>query len=395
MDYQMYIVDVADPNKKTTPSARLRLTSTGYRPLINYVTTADMGGRYVEVWRTDNNGQGWISVALSGQSFGNSAVTPYPPGYPAGYGQQWTDITVNWSGGFGTPPTGGTLANPSAVQLSGISPGPAGVIYRRLYRTLANASQLKLFDVLYDNTATTYLDVLADSQAQGNAPTTDTSGLQMAAGQVLPGAASMPVSGTGWARSAGGWAVVGNGQQTIRYTGISGNTLTGIPASGPGAVIAAVNYNSTLTGAPMLLGVTGITVGLRDGAPVNIWVQRDDTAAQAALAARVGGSGIIENLIVDERRGEPSLQALCDADLARYGRPIVTVRYTAFDPKSRSGRPVRVAIPSLGIDQTLTIQDVTITHDGTIARFQVTASSVRTSLEDLLRRMVGTLEEGF
>jgi hypothetical protein len=167
-----------------------------------------------------------------------------------------------------------------------------------------------------------------------------------------------------------------------------------------GAITAAVNYNSTITGAPMLLAVN--TVGsaalaapLIKGAPINIWVQVDDQGAQTALAARVGGSGIVEQLIVDERRGEPSLIALCTADLALYGRPIVTIQYTTFDPKSRAGRPVRVHLAQPAIDQTLVIQDVTISTGTGPPRFAVTASSVRTSLEDLLRRMVGTLEEGF
>jgi hypothetical protein len=145
----------------------------------------------------------------------------------------------------------------------------------------------------------------------------------------------------------------------------------------------------------MLTGVTGNGTAIREGAPVNLWVQVDDTAAQTALAARVGGSGVIEQLIVDERRGIPSLIALATADLAMYGRPIVTVQYTTFDPKSRSGRPVHVHLAQPAIDQTLVIQDVTITTGTGPARFAVTASSVRTSLEDLLRRMVGTLEEGF
>jgi hypothetical protein len=353
-----------------------------YYPSI--LCTADMAGNRIILWRRDNGGAWGV--------LGNTPVTTQPVG-----------------GVFSIPDTLATApprADPAGnfasgrVQITGISSGPAGVTGRRLYRSKANTTT-PLYGVASwpDNTTSSFLDAVADAalNTADTPPATDSSGLQMPAGQVLPGAASMPVSGTGWARAAGGWAVVGNGAQVIRYTGISGNSLTGIPATGPGAIVAAVNYNSTLTGAPMLLGVGGLSSALRAGAPVNIWVQVDDTAAQAALAARVGGSGIVEHLIVDERRGEPSLVALCTADLALYSRPIVTVRYTTFDPKSRSGRPVRVHLTQPAIDQTLTIQDVTIaTSDGHgPPRFTVTASSIRTSLEDLLRRMVGTLEEGF
>ena len=344
---------------------------------------------YRQIYVSKNGGayQREISAAAN--------INGFPPGstVPAS-----TGIFATYSSGAAYPG-----ANPASrrVNVTGIAIGPASVTARYLYRSKANTTTpLYLVAAWNDNVTTTFLDTIADAAlvTATMPPATDTSGLQMPAGQVLPGAASMPVAGTGWARAAGGWAVVGNGQQVIRYTGISGNTITGIPASGAGAITAAVNYNSTITGAPMLLGVGGLGAALILGAPINIWVQVDDTAAQSALAARVGGSGIVEQLIIDERRGEPSLIALCTADLVRYGRPIVTIRYTTFDPKSRSGRPVRVHLTQPAIDQTLTIQDVTITTTTAAQvrpRFTVTASSIRTSLEDLLRRMVGTLEEGF
>ncbi|HXU05226.1 MAG TPA: hypothetical protein VN903_29910 [Polyangia bacterium] len=398
--YQMLIVSSGGNGLYSVGSVVLGITSTGNRPVLNFVTTADMRGRAIEFYRNDNNGTGWSPVPIMGGPVGSSWTNPYPPSQPAGYGQQWTDQLVSYGGGFVTAPPGPNYMGPltgNRVALSGVSTGPAGVTARKVYRTAANLTPLKLLTTLANNTATTYADAQADATLGATAPATDSSGLTMPAGQVLPGAAAMSVSGTGWALPAGGWAIIGNGQQIIRYTGISGNQITGIPATGAGAITAAVNYNSTVTGAPMLIGVGGLGTALILGAPVNIWVQVDDTAAQAALAARVGGSGIVEQLIIDERRGEPSLLALCNADLALYGRPIVTIRYTTFDLNSRAGRPVRVHLAQPAIDQTLTIQDVTIaTSDGTgPPRLTVTASSIRTSLEDLLRRMVGTLEEGF
>lgn len=349
-----------------------------YYPSI--MCTADMAGNTINLWRRDNGGA-WGVI-------GSRFISTEPVGGVFGIPDTVASVTPR------ADPAGNFASG--RVNLSGVSTGPAGVTSRKVYRTAANTgAPLKLLATLADNTTTSYLDALGDGSLGAAPPATDTSALQMPAGQVLPGAASMPVSGTGWARAAGGWVVVGNGQQVIRYTGITGNQITGIPASGAGAITAAVNYNSTITGAPMLIGVTGLGAALIAGAPINIWVQVDDAAAQSALAARVGGSGIVEQLIVDERRGEPSLLALCTADLALYGRPIVTIQYTTFDPKSRSGRPVRVHLAQPAIDQTLVIQDVTIGSFETRARFSVTASSIRTSLEDLLRRMVGTLEEGF
>lgn len=355
----------------------LALAGQYYYPSI--MCTADMAGNKIILWRRDNGGAwGWLGV---------------------------TPITTQPVGGVFSIPD--TLASPNPrpepannfasgrVTLSGVSVGAAGVTSRKIYRTAANLTALQLLATLADNTTTTYTDAAADA-ALGAAPAgSDTSGLQMAAGAVLPGKQFMPVSGTGWTNPGGGWAVVGNGDQVIRYTGVTGGQIAGIPASGVGSITAAIAYNATITGAPMLTGVSGLGAALIQGAPVNIWVQVDDAAAQADLAARVGGAGVIEHLIVDERRGEPSLLALCTADLAMYSRPIITIRYTTFDPKSKSGRPVRVHLAQPPIDQTLTIQDVTITTGTGPPRFSVTASSIRTSLEDLLRRMVGTLEEGF
>ena len=193
--------------------------------------------------------------------------------------------------------------------------------------------------------------------------------------------------------AAGGWVIVG--QQVIRYTGIAGNSLTGIPPVGTGAIIAPINYNATALAAPALLGVTGLAVPLVKGAPVNIFVQRDDLDAQAVLAAIDGSDGIVEHLIVDERRGEASLSALCDADLALFSLPLVTVTYATRDVKTKSGKTIAINLTSPAIAITLTIQTVDISEigiaHGLAPRYSVSASNVDFSLDDLLRRMASTL----
>jgi hypothetical protein len=400
INYQMFIADGATNGLYSLGSAILGLVSNGNRPQLFFTTTVDMRGRIVSFFRQDNGGL-WSPVPIVGGPVGSSTFNPYPISQPPGYGQQWTDQLVNYTGGSASAPgpnngplTGGTVA------VSGISAGPSGVTGRKVYRSAANlTTPLKLATTLADNTTTTFVDNKADTTLGATAPAGDTSGLQMAAGQVLPGATVMPISGSAWVVSGGGWAVIGNGAQVIRYGGLQGGiALSGIPATGNGAITAPVNYNSTITGAPMLVGVAGIANPMREGTPVNIWTQIDDTAAQTAFAARVGGNGIVEHLIVDERRGEPSLLALSTADIAQYATPVVTVRYATFDPKSKSGRPVRINLPSLLLDVVLMIQDVTIDNIGvgpSLPRFTVYASGVRSSLEDILRRLVGTLEEGF
>ena len=151
--------------------------------------------------------------------------------------------------------------------------------------------QLKLLATLADNVTTTYTDAAADGALGADAPIADTSGLTQPDGQVLAGATTALVAGAGAFSPTGGWALAGD--QAIRYQGISGNTLTGIPASGPGALQATLSYNTTITAAPALAGVSGLVAPLVKGALINLWVQRDDLVAQAArIAAEGGGDGV-------------------------------------------------------------------------------------------------------
>ena len=68
------------------------------------------------------------------------------------------------------------------------------------------------------------------------------------------------------------------GDQVVRYTGVSGQVLTGIPPSGSGALQAAVLYGQQALPAPALIGGTGLEVALLRGSAVHIFAQRDDLA---------------------------------------------------------------------------------------------------------------------
>ena len=186
--------------------------------------------------------------------------------------QTYSDASLDAALGANAPTV--NTATAAQVVIGGIPIGPATVTARYIYRTAAGSSQLRFLNSLGDNTTTFHTDTFADAQLQGNVPTADTSGIQQPAGSDLAGASSILVAGAGWANPAGGWAIIGNGQQTIRYTGISGNSLTGIPATGPGAITATVSYNSTITGAAALLGVTGYSRP-HQGAD-QFWVERND-----------------------------------------------------------------------------------------------------------------------
>jgi hypothetical protein len=294
--------------------------------------------------------------------------------------------------GLGATVPGSNTAAANQVTYARIA-GPTGTTSREYYRTVAAGSQLKLLATLGDNsTVTNGTDSTADGSLGANVHTSDTSGLTQPQGQVNAGSTSLITASAGPFASGGGWVSLAGGQ-TVRYTGITLNTLTGIPASGPGSILTTVLYGSQAIPTPSLTGVTGLTLAMAKGSAVHIWVQRDDVTAQAAQAARAGsGDGVVEFTIFDGRRGEASLIALCDANLALFAYPLVTVRYATRDVKTKSGKTVHVALSSPTINEDLTIQEVTIDQidiaPGLSPRFTVTASNVRFSLEDTLRRLV-------
>jgi len=307
-------------------------------------------------------------------------------------GTTYTDTTPNSGLGAAALSVATAIGNQIAVF---VEKGVAAVTAREIYMSPIAGPPRRRVGVVNDNTTTAFQITTSDAALAGGPlePVADTSGLAQPQGQVNPGATVLPVASAATFRVGGGWVVLGGGQ-VIRHTGISGQTLTGIPATGPGAITTTVLYGSQALPAPMLIGVSGIVHPILKGSAIHIWVQRDDLLAQAEQRARAGGDGVIEYLITDQRRGVDSLIARCDADLAMFSRPIVTVAYATRDMKTRSGKTVDIDLVSPRIAATLMIQDVTITEIDIAPhlppRFSVKASSVRFSLEDTLRQMIAT-----
>jgi len=329
----------------------------------------------------------------------------------------WTDTVADAALGAAPPASNTTQLN--QVTLTGVALGSGATNARKVYRTVVGGAQLKLLPTgtTFANNTTTgpFVDTNADASLGANAPTSDTSGLTQPPGQVLPGATSIPTAGTAPFTSGGGWAITS--QQMIRYSGLSGNALTGVPASGAGAIVTTILYGAAITPVPALIGVTGLTKAMARGAAVHLFVQRDNTDAQAALGALErnpdgsGTDGIREFLVSDERRTEPSLAALCDADLASFAHPVVSVTYATFDPKTRAGTSIGInfatgifnpsifnaaifhtGVAGFGYAGTYLINDVTITIDpGPVPgrpRYLVHATSQRFTFTDLLRRVL-------
>jgi hypothetical protein len=291
-------------------------------------------------------------------------------------------------------------AQAAQVQLSAIPLGAAAVIARALYRTKANASQLQLVVTLADNTTTAYLDVVPDASLGANAPTSDLSGLQQPNGNVFAGSPTLPVASIAAFLPTGGWAIVGS--LNIRYTGISGNALLGIPASGPGAITATINFNTTAVAAAMLTGIPTTGLGtikypILKGDPVNIFVQVDNLAAQAAVRAQLPGSdGIIEDEIQDGRlsytEGRARCQARLDllAELDSEGKVgIITVTYVCRDINTIAGATATINLgPPINLRGDFLIQRVGVAQfniPNLHPTYTVEASSIRFSAEEMLR----------
>jgi hypothetical protein len=195
---------------------------------------------------------------------------------------------------------------------------------------------------------------------------------------------------------AAGWALA-PGDQAFRYTGRSASSgvgmLTGIPTSGVGALTADVRAG-TVRAVAHLTGCSGIGVAIKRGDQVNVLVQRDDTAAQTALAALVGGDGIHEAFLSDGRLSQAECDARGDAMLAMNADPIASVTFDTRDQAQNVGWSLTINTTHPAVNTTLTIQSVTFSELGAsgprglvFPKRTVMASSKRWSFEDLLRQI--------
>jgi hypothetical protein len=254
-------------------------------------------------------------------------------------------------------PTAANNAHVRTVALTNIPIGSAAVTSRKVYRTAAGGSQLKLLATIANNTATTYTDTTADASLGVNIPTSNTTsaaqvsltgipvggstvtgrkvyrttvggsqlklvttlsdnttttytdstadvslGAEAPAGDTsgIDQPAGQVVAGSTTMTLAGtgsfpsaGWAIVG--QQLIRYTGTTSSSLTGIPASGVGSIAATVLYGTTAIAAPQLTGIPA-------------------SGAGAVVDAILKGDGVNLLVVDDDTEAQAVLAALVDGD---------------------------------------------------------------------------------
>lgn len=338
----------------------------------------------------------WINVYTSenGGPFRNALNTPNVPGGGT------AALSTN---GANEPGAGGIIHPGPAtaatrVQVSAIAIGPAGTTARKLYRSKAGQAALLLVATLADNLTLTYLDQVADAALGAAAPTGDTSGLKQAEGTINPGATAILVAAPAVFRAAGGWAVVA--EQAIRYTGVSATSLTGIPATGPGAVVGPIQYNTAIRAAPLLTGIPSasgagatryLPIALSAGDEVYPVVQVDDLARQQQLAADLKvTSGVREEWIQDRRLSIPEARARGLATLAARPLTAATLEYTVRDLRTAAGKTITVNLPApTNMSGALKIQRVIWSNfrpkADQLPTARVTASSARFSFEDWLR----------
>jgi hypothetical protein len=300
------------------------------------------------------------------------------------------------------PGVGGDLAptvnrvTTGAVQLSALPLGPAGTVTRRIFRTTAGGAAFRELVAIGDNTTTTFLDTIPDSQLGGSPLPPQGGGNASAPPPTAIGATQIQVSTiTGF--PAAGWLAVDASATLVRYASVSGSGsgpfyLQGIPAAGVGSIAAAIPAGTIVATVAELIGIAPVGPA-SSGDTVNLLVQVDDAAAQSALAAIDGSDGVIEHYIQDRRLSAAGAQARGEADLALFANPETRVSYTTHDPNTRSGRTVSINLPaptSLVGDfliQKVTIADVSIAKHWYPKR-TVDASTTRFSFDDVLARLL-------
>jgi len=295
------------------------------------------------------------------------------------------------------PAEGPPFSNLKLTQIA--TSNTPSVTGRKVYRSVAYGTQLKLLTTLANNTTTEFVDTVPDASLGANAPTSDTSGITDNR-QVPAGVTELPVSATGPFESDGGagWARVGN--LVVRYTGIGAGLLTGLPATGPGALTATVRYGTQVLVQPRLVGVVGLVRDLRKGETIAVRIEVDDLAAQYTLAQRFGSDnyqdGIVEEVYSDSRMTIAELQDYAAALLADRKDPRRTVQFTTRDPSCQVGRLITITLTTPPIDGTFRIQRIgfsEIAITGGLARVApkrtIEASNKLFTFADLLRRLRG------
>lgn len=306
----------------------------------------------------------------------------------------------------------------------GASSGGIPVVYRKIYGAAGDAPASPTFDpltssvygwlIIPDNTTTTIDD--ADRFAYGYPLAATLPAALHANGPDLEGGDDPdPIDDLNTSRyllhdppvrSRMDWSQI----RTRVFVKGAGSALSTAEVAGTSALsvsdasVFAGQVGQILAGTRVLefIGTSGSTIllaavlpapDLASGTPVSLWIERNDYAAQEDLAVTAGGDGVHESTVVDTTL--TTLEAMAargDAELLLFSRPILTVTYATRDPLTKAGKTIVIDLTDPPLAATLKIQAVAIDQvvvaNTLTPRYTATASSVRFTLDDLLRRIV-------
>jgi len=280
----------------------------------------------------------------------------------------FTDAVPDASLGPQAPGT--NTAGGETVSLSSIPTGGAAVDSRRIYRTEDGGSTYFFVGEIGDNTTTTYTDNVPDASLGGLAPTESS----IAAN---PADTSIRVLDLENFESGGGWLEAG--EQRISYTGRSGSsgegTLTGIPASGAGAIKAGITAGSSVVPIGFVSGIPSSSTGsvltqLEPGEAVNIFITRNDASSQSTY-------GVRERYIQDRRLSQTGCENLGDAHLSLHDLPRTAGSMDSTDPNMSVGKLVTLDI--YGLSETRTVQAMELSFGDKVLPVRRASFSSRTS----------------
>lgn len=173
-----------------------------------------------------------------------------------------------------------------------------------------------------------------------------------------------------------------------------------------------ISFITTYSGLAGTTGATSIQLGkalsqkVAQGSTIHNFFQADDVDSQKFLAKAeldkdgAKTDGIHEFTIVDTSlKATFQLYMRAYAELELFARPIVSVRWSTRDPKTKAGQTIHVDSSNPPCQGDFLIQEVTIDQirdegEQLAPRYTATASSVRYELNDLLLQILGKNQFG-
>lgn len=286
-----------------------------------------------------------------------------------------------------TTPLTVSTADGGKINLTSIPTGPVGTTKRRLYRTVLGGSIYYFLTEVNGNVTTTHTDNLPDSSLGAEAPSGSTWGA-VSSQTELRVADLTNFPDNGWVKS---------GSQIVKYAAKSApageGNLTGIPASGVGAIVASIPVLTPVVVAPQLTGIAGsgafsVQNLIATGQPVNLFVTVDDVPTQDEFEATFGANYRIREVILsDNRYGHEEALARATAYMNLKKDPDTTVYWKSKDRNTRAGRVITAQLTAMSVSQDFKIQSVKISNftPALAPDFEAVGSNSLFTLPELLR----------